>query len=270
VPLTFSTIVASFSKLGHISYVKKLGISTLFWFLLTAIIASSIGVGVGFILAPGNGLYISNSAASSYMPRDIPSISSTLLNMVPGNLIGEISEGKVIPVIIFALFFGIALTSLYENGQNLRVFFDEFSQTMFKITRVIIRLSPIGIFALTAKVGHDYGLDMLYPLGKFIFAIYAACFLQLIAYMLLVIFVARKNPITFIREFWPAMIMAFTTSSTLGTLPVSLECLVDRVKIRERVAGFVAPLGATMKMDGCGAIYPAIVCVLTANILHID
>ncbi len=155
VPLTFSTIVASFSKLGHISYVKKLGISTLFWFLLTAIIASSIGVGVGFILAPGNGLYISNSAASSYMPRDIPSISSTLLNMVPGNLIGEISEGKVIPVIIFALFFGIALTSLYENGQNLRVFFDEFSQTMFKITRVIIRLSPIGIFALTAKVGHD-------------------------------------------------------------------------------------------------------------------
>jgi Na+/H+-dicarboxylate symporter len=111
---------------------------------------------------------------------------------------------------------------------------------------------------------------MLYPLGKFIFAIYAACFLQLIAYMLLVIFVARKNPITFIREFWPAMIMAFTTSSSLGTLPVSLECLVDRVKIRERVAGFVAPLGATMKMDGCGAIYPAIVCVLTANILHID
>lgn len=269
IPLTFSTIVASFAKLENITFVRKLGLSTLFWFILTAIIASTIGVIIGTIFAPGVGLSL-GSGISNYVPREIPSISSTLLDMLPGNLIGEIAEGKVIPVIIFALFFGVALTSLHEKGETLKAFFDQFSQTMFKITRVIIRLSPIGIFALIAKVSHDYGFDTLYPLAKFILAIYVACILQILVYMILVLLVARKNPYVFIRNFWPAMITAFTTSSSLGTLPVTLERLVDNVRVREKVAGFVAPLGSTMKMDGCGAIYPAIVCILTANILHID
>ena len=270
IPLTFSTIVTSFGKIENITYIKRLGINTLFWFFVTAIIASTIGVVIGVIFAPGHGLQIDSNVISNYVPREIPSIGLTLLDMVPGNLIGDIAEGKIIPIIIFALFFGIGLTSLREKGNTLKAFFDEFSQIMFKITRVIIRLSPIGIFALIAKVGHDYGLTTLLPLAKFIVAIYVACFLQIIVYLILTLFVAHKNPIMFLKNFYPAMITAFTTSSSLGTLPVTMECLVDNVKVRESVAGFVVPLGSTMKMDGCGAIYPAIVCVLTANLFHID
>ncbi len=270
VPLTFSTIVASFSKLESIALVKKLGLNTLLWFVITAFCASSIGVIVASIFNPGSNLYLDPQLVSQYTPREIPTISSTLLNMVPGNLIKDIVDGKVIPVIIFAIFFGVALTSLHEKGKNLRNFFDEFSHTMFKITRVIIRMSPIGIFALVVPIGNEYGLDTLLPLVKFIVAIYLACIVQLCIYSLLLIVAAKKNPYTFFKEFNPAMITAFTTSSSLGTLPVTLETLVDRVKIREQVASFVAPLGSTMKMDGCGAIYPAIVCILTANIFHID
>lgn len=270
VPLTFSTIVASFSKLESIALVKKLGLKTLMWFIITALIASSVGVLIGSILSPGNNLSLDPGVVSQYTPREIPTISSTLLNMVPGNLIKDIADGKVIPLIIFAIFFGVALTSLHEKGKNLRNFFDEFSLTMFKITRVIIRMSPIGIFALVAPIGNEYGINTLMPLVKFIGAIYIACAIQLIVYGILLTAAAKKNPIVFFKQFWPAMITAFTTSSSLGTLPVTLETLVDRVKIREQVAGFVAPLGATMKMDGCGAIYPSIVCILTANIFHID
>ena len=270
VPLTFSTIVASFSKLENITLVKKLGLNTLIWFIITALFASSVGVIVGTIFNPGSNLHLDPQIVSQYTPREIPTISSTLLNMVPGNLIKDIAEGKVIPIIIFAIFFGVALTSLHEKGNNLRNFFDEFALTMFKITRFIIRLSPIGIFALVAPVGNEYGLATLLPLVKFIGAIYLACIAQLCIYAVLLIVVAKKNPFIFFKQFWPAMITAFTTSSSLGTLPVTLETLVDRVRIREQVAGFVAPLGATMKMDGCGAIYPAIVCILTANIFHID
>ncbi len=270
VPLTFSTIVASFSKLESIALVKKLGLNTLVWFVITALLASSVGVIVGAIFNPGSNLQLDPQLVSHYTPREIPTIANTLLNMVPGNLIKDIADGKVIPVIIFAIFFGIALTSLHEKGKNLRNFFDEFSHTMFKITRVIIRMSPIGIFALVVPIGNEYGIATLLPLVKFIIAIYLACVAQLCIYAVLLIVVAKKNPYLFFKEFWPAMITAFTTSSSLGTLPVTLETLVDRVKIREQVAGFVAPLGATMKMDGCGAIYPAIVCILTANIFHID
>ncbi|MEN9946763.1 MAG: hypothetical protein RLZZ293_1149 [Pseudomonadota bacterium] len=269
VPLTFSTIVASFSKLDDIQLVKRLGSRTLIWFMLTAVIAATIGIVIGKLIDPGLGLSLAD-ANQDYQARTIPSISHTFLDMLPGNLIGQIAEGKVIPVIIFAIFFGLALTSIGENGTTVRNFFAEFSQIMFKITRKIIRLSPYGIFALLAAVGNQYGIETLLPLGKFILAIYLACALQLIVYALLIGVIAKRNPIEFFKQFWPAMITAFTTSSSLGTLPVTLETLVDRVKISDRVAGFVAPLGATMKMDGCGAIYPAMVCILTAQVFNID
>ncbi|MBX9597714.1 MAG: dicarboxylate/amino acid:cation symporter [Burkholderiales bacterium] len=269
IPLTFSTIVASFSKLDDIHLVQRLGTRTLIWFIITAIIAATIGVLIGKLFNPGLGLNLS-LAASDYQPRTIPSISGTFLDMLPGNLIGQIAEGKVIPVIIFAIFFGLALTSMGEKANTVRNFFDEFSHVMFKITRKIIRLSPYGIFALLVPVGNEYGIATLLPLGKFIVAIYVACALQIIVYAILITVVAKRNPINFFKQFWPAMITAFTTSSSLGTLPVTLETLVDRVRISERVAGFVAPLGATMKMDGCGAIYPAIVCILTAQVFGID
>lgn len=268
VPLTFSTIVASFAKLDDIALVKRLGTRTLLWFVITALIAATVGIIVGRIFNPGEGLSLT-MAASDYQARTIPSISQTFLDMVPGNLIGQVASGKVIPIIIFAVFFGLALTAVGEKGKTVRTFFDEFSQVMFVITRKIIRLSPYGIFALLVAVGNQYGIATLLPLGKFIIAIYVACVVQLIVYAILITVVAKRNPISFFKQFWPAMITAFTTSSSLGTLPVTMETLVDRVKISERVTGFVAPLSATMKMDGCGAIYPAIVCIMTATVFGI-
>lgn len=269
IPLTFSTIVSSFAKLDNITLVKRLGTRTLLWFMITAVIAACVGIAIGSIFNPGAGLTLTQEV-SSYTPRVIPSISGTFLDMVPGNLIGQIADGKVIPVIIFAIFFGLGLTSLGDKGNTVRTFFEEFAQVMFKITRKIVRLSPYGIFALLVPVGNQYGIETLLPLGKFIVAIYTACAVQLIIYGVLLALFAKRNPISFFKQFWPAMITGFTTQSSLGTLPVTLETLVDRVKISERVAGFVAPLGATMKMDGCGAIYPAIVCILTAQIFGID
>lgn len=269
IPLTFSTIVSSFAKLDDINLVKRLGSKTLLWFMITAIIAACVGICIGTLFNPGAGLSLTQ-AASAYQAREIPSISGTFLDMVPGNLIGQIAEGKVIPVIVFAIFFGLGLTSIGEKGKTVRTFFEEFSQVMFKITRKIIRLSPYGIFALLVPIGNQYGIATLLPLGKFIVAIYVACAVQLIVYGFLLAFFAKRNPFSFFKQFWPAMITGFTTSSSLGTLPVTMETLVDRVKISDRVAGFVAPLGATMKMDGCGAIYPAIVCILTAQIFGID
>ena len=270
VPLVFTTIVSSFSKLKDITEVKKLGLNTLFWFMFTAIVASCIGLALGSYLHIGNNIQLNSALVAQYTPRVIPTLSSTFLDMVPGDIIQDISNGKIIPVIVFAIIFGIVLTSLQEKVATVNNFFNEFAQIMFKITRFVIRLSPIGIFALIVVVSHDYGLSTLIPLAKFIIAIYLACFLQLLFYTLLLFSVAQKNPWKFVKEFYPAMITAFTTSSSLGTLPVTLERLVDNVKVKPNVGGFVASLGATMKMDGCGAIYPAIVCVLTANLLHID
>ncbi len=269
VPLTFSTIVASFAKLDDVGLVRSLGIRTLFWFMFTAFIAATIGVAIGFMVNPGQGISLTSDLAN-YQGREIPSLSQTFLDMVPANLIGQIASGKIIPVIIAAIFVGLALTTLSEKTKTVQKFFDEFSQVMFLITRKIIRLSPYGIFALLTDVGYRYGLATLIPLIKFIGAIYLACALQLIVYAILLMVTTKRNPVIFFKQIYPAMITAFTTSSSLGTLPITIESLVDRAKVSKQVAGFVTPLSATMKMDGCGAIYPAIVCVLTASIFGIN
>lgn len=269
IPLTFSTIVASFARLEDIRLVKRIGGETLMWFVITAIIAAIIGILSGELFNPGLGLNLTQGSVN-FQARVIPHLNDIFLDMLPGNLVLQISHGKVIPVIIFAVFFGLAITSLKnEESRTIKAFFHEFSLAMFKITRKIIRLSPYGIFALLVPVGHKYGITALLPLAKFILAIYGACIAQICVYAILIFVFAKRNPVTFFKQFWPAMITAFTTSSSLGTLPVTIETLVDRVKTSETIAGFVAPLGATMKMDGCGAIYPAVVCILTAQVFGI-
>lgn len=269
VPLTFTTIVASFSKLGNIELIKKLGLSTLIWFVVTALIAATIGLSIGLIFHPGDNLQLASTFSGQVDTLQVPNLTKVFLNMVPGNLIAQISQGLVIPVIIFAIVFGIALTSIGDKAPVVQGFFNEFSQIMFKITRLIIRLSPIGIFALIAQVANSYGIQTLLPLVKFILCIYLGCILQILIYGILLAVFARKNPFKFFKRFWVVMITGFTTSSSLGTMPVTLEVLVDRIKVSKVVAGFVVPLGSTMKTDGCGAIYPALVCILTANMFHI-
>ena len=269
IPLTFSTIVSSIAKLDSITYVKQLGIKTLMWFLITAIIASSIALIVSNVINLGSSINI-NIDISQYQARVIPNLSNTLLDMLPGNIFTDISQDKMIPVIIFAVIFGITLTSLKKETVVIQTFFHELVQIMFKITKVIIRLSPIAIFSLIANVSHSYGLSTLYSLGKFIAVMYIACILQIIVYLLLMYIFAKQNPITFIKKFYSAMLNAFILSSSAATLPITLDCLINKLKIRKDIAGFVAPLGSTMKMDGCGAIYPTVLCVLTANLMHID
>ncbi|MDF2941016.1 MAG: dicarboxylate/amino acid:cation symporter [Gammaproteobacteria bacterium] len=265
-PLTFTLIVSSFAKLGDISHVKKLGYRTLFWFAVTAMIAAVVGLIVALWIDPGHGM--SQSTAASAV-KEAPSFKQIFLDMVPGNLIDQAARGKIIPIIIFAILFGLALTLIKEEAKSVASFFDGAAKVMFKITRWVIRLSPIGIFALIAQVSARYGLEGLLPFAKFILAVYLACFIQLLVYAVLVLAVIRVNPVRYFKAAWPMMITAFTTASSLGTLPVTMDTLIKRIGVPEEVASFVGPLSAAMKMDGCGAIYPAIVAIFTASIFQI-
>lgn len=269
VPLTFSVIVSSFAKYENFATVRKMSINTLFWFLVTAMSASLVGIIIGSFIHVGSGLSITGLNNES-IANNMPSILATFMDMVPSNIIGQVSDGKIIPIIIFAICFGLALSAVGRDARLVGEFFHQFSLVMFKITRVIIKLSPIGIFVLMAEVSNQYGLTSLLPLIKFILAMYVACGIQIVVYLTLLMFVAKISPVTFLKQFAPAMITAYTTSSSTGTLPVTIERLVDNLKTREDITGFVAPLGANMKMDGCGAIFPAMVGILTANLLHID
>ncbi len=266
IPVTFVLVVTSFTRVENMTRLRQLGFKTLFWFLFTAVIAAIIGLTSALLLRPGVGF-------PQTMPlttlRDAPVLSKVFLDMLPGNLIDQMAHGKVIPIIVFGILFAIAMALGGQETKPVKKLFDGLAKIFMQMTRWIIRLSPIGIFVFIADVTCRYGFKNLLPFGKFILAVYAACFAQLIVYGLLLFFFGKKNPFVFVKKAWPALLTAFTTSSSLGTLPVTLETLIKRMGISKSVASFVAPLGANAKMDGCGAIYPAIVCIFTATLFHI-
>ena len=183
VPLLFSVIISSFGKYKDFSLMKTISSISIFWFLITAVIASAIGIVVGKHFCVG--LHVTfdvNSVDKLHLSNSLP-ISQTLLNMVPNNIIGQIAEGQIIPVVIFAIFMGLALSSLGEQGKTVRLFFDETTQIMFKIVKNIIKVSPIAIFILIADVSSKYGINVIRPFGTFVFVMYLACVLQRILYM---------------------------------------------------------------------------------------
>ncbi|WP_415873107.1 dicarboxylate/amino acid:cation symporter [Anoxybacillus flavithermus] len=158
-----------------------------------------------------------------------------------------------------------------DKVEHVIKFFNGFSKIMFRLTKMVLKLTPYGVFGLIANVSAKYGLDTLLPLGSFIVTVYIACLVHLLfTYGGLVFLIGKINPFIFFKRVYPAMVVAFTSRSSYGTLPVTLEVIIQRLKVPEKIAHFVAPLGATINMDGCGGLYPAIVAVFVSSIYGID
>lgn len=271
-PLVFSAVISSFTSVSDPKQLGKLGLKTVALFLVTTAVAAAVGLGVGLLFDPGAG--ITFSANESFSAREIPPFSQVVLDLVPNNPVSEMASGKVVPVIFFGIFIAAAITlegvKRPEAVKPFRDFIHSFNQVMFGVAKIAIRATPYGVFGLIAVMAARYGLSTLLPLGKVIAALYVACLLHMaIVYGGLVGLVARVNPVTFFRKAMPTIAIAFSTRSSYATLPVNLEVITKRMKVSQRVASFVAPLGATMNFDGCGGIWPAIVAIFVAKVFGV-
>ncbi|GIU15733.1 amino acid:proton symporter [Shewanella sp. c952] len=265
-PLIFCAIVVSITSLGSQANLKRLSFKTLGMFMLTGTIASLIGLTIGSLIDMGGTTAL---VASEVSERHVPGFAQVLLNMVPVNPFSSLAEGKVLQIIVFAALIGIAINKVGEKAEPLKKTLEAGAEVMFQLTRMVLQLTPIGVFGLMAWVVGEYGLSMLLPLGKFIGAIYLAALIHIIfVYGGLVKFVAKLSPVQFFRKAIPAQIVAFTTASSFGTLPASTRC-TESMGVSKRYSSFVLPLGATMNMDGCGGIYPAIAAIFIAQIYGI-
>lgn len=266
IPVAFTLIVTSFTKLENVVNIKRLSGKTFFWFGITSLIAACIGLFSVLLLDPAHGF---EHGLPMETLKQTSSVSQLLLGILPNNLFEQAAQGKVVPIIIFAIIFGIALTICGKEAVVVQNFFEGLSKILLKIISWIIRLSPIGIFVFISGVIAHWGLSSLLPFAKFIMTVCFACALQLIIYAILLISICRINPIEFAYKAWPMLVMAFTTSSSLATLPLTMQTLIHRMGVPEKIASFVAPLGANAKMDACGAIYPVIICIFTATLFQI-
>lgn len=273
VPLVVTSLITSIVRLENLDTLKSIGVKTFTVLLGTTGIAAIIGIVVASALKLGQGL--SFVGVENFKPREIPEFSKVFIDMLPSNPLAAIVDNKIIPIVIFSMFVAIALViednTNKEKSKPFKDFVLSAYDVVLRITKMVLRIIPYGVFALIATAAAKNGVDTLMSLIWVIAAVYIAALLQfLFVYTPLVSFVAKVNPLKFFKGIFPAQVVAFTSQSSYGTLPVTIKSLVEGVGVSENIASFVAPLGSTIGLNGCGGFYPAIVAIFAANVFNVE
>ncbi|WP_455611535.1 dicarboxylate/amino acid:cation symporter [Cloacibacillus porcorum] len=267
VPLVFSSLIMGASSIGDPKVLGRIGVKTVVFYLGTTVVAIAIGLVLGNIIQPGVGMAIEGAKAAAKEPE---TVFNVILNIFPANPLKALVEGVMLQVIVFALFLGVAATLIGEKGRAFLEFNSSLAEVMFKVTAIVMKTAPYGIFALIAVTAAKYGPAVLAPFAKVIFAVYLGCFLQVvIVYSGLITGIVHKSPLWFLRGVREAMLAAFVTRTSAGVLPISMNNVQNNLGVSEDVSAFVLPLGATINMDGT-AIYEGICALFVAQAFGID
>lgn len=285
VPLILASLIKGVSDLKDISKLSKMGGRTIGIYLITTIIAVSIGLLLVNIIKPGEAISAetrqdlvknySNDAAKysdAALKQKEDGPLQALIDIVPENIFGAATENKnMLQVIFFSIFFGIGLILIPEKkSKPVKKFFDGFNEVILKMIDLIMLAAPFGVFALlSALVVESPSIGLFKALIWYAFTVILGLFFMMVFYNLLTLVVAKVNPSTFLKGISPAQLLAFSTSSSAATLPVTMERVTDHLGVDEEVSSFVLPIGATINMDGT-SLYQAVAAVFIAQAFGMD
>lgn len=247
-----------------------LGGKTMLVFGLSSFIAALWGVLAGVLFKPGQGMSISTANGASAKVQEI-SLSETLLNFVPDNIFKALTDGAVIQIILFAMFFGIALNYYlhqHPNSQLLTLIID-FNEVIIQVIRYVMFFAPLGIFALIASTISSLGIQVIYSLLKYLLVYGVATLLFMILWVLVLMVSCRINPIRLIRNMKDMLIMSLATTSSAITLPVAMEESQEKIGISSNVTNLVLPLGMSLNSNG-SAMHMAITVITIAQMYHFN
>lgn len=269
-PLVLATLVVGVASTSDVKKLGRLGGKTVAFYLITSMLAITLGIIAGKIFSPGSGIDVSLDGKEAPEPTETEGVLQTILNIVPTNPFESLASGNILQIIFFALMIGIAIALVGEKAKPVQQFFDGFAEVMYKITGMVMAIVPIGVFGLLAPVVGEYGVDVLLPLIKLILAMLAGCIIQLfVVYSLVVKSLGKMSPIRFFKGIFPASAVAFSTSSSSGTLPVTIKSAQENLGVSKETSTFVLPLGATINMDGT-ALYVGLCSMFVAQYFGID
>ncbi|WP_432409608.1 dicarboxylate/amino acid:cation symporter [Wukongibacter sp. M2B1] len=270
VPLVFFSIISGITSMGDIQKLRKVGTKTLIYYIITTGIAGIIGIIVARALKPGAGFVLDQVTQGSVEMKAVPKLSEVILNMVPINPFASLVKGDLMQVIIFSIFLGVGITLAGKKAEKFKDIFDAGSQAMYKVTNIVMEFSPIGVTALIASSVGEYGLKIFGPLGKFILADYVAMLAVLfILYSLMLKFIAKISVKDFYRIMPKIWAVTASTTSSSGTLPITIKVSEEDFNVKEELASFTLPLGATMNMNGAVG-YLAVATIFVAQIYGIE
>ncbi|MGL5531016.1 MAG: cation:dicarboxylate symporter family transporter [Culicoidibacterales bacterium] len=264
IPIVLVSIIRVIMNLEGQNLGKMTG-RTIAWLLGTTAIAAIIGMVMANLFQLGTGLEL---VASSAEPKEVTNIVTTFLNLLPANPIKVMSEGNIVALVIFAAFVGVATKRMDarkpEQIAPFKALIEALYQIIMSIAMSIIKLMPYGIVALLAATIAGRGLEAILSVGMVVVVIYLAIALQFLVH-LAIIAAHGLNPWQYVRKGYEPLLFAFTSRSSLGTLPVTIETLTENLGVNVGTANFVGSLGTTMGMNGCAGIYPAVLAVMLAR-----
>lgn len=274
VPLILSSIISGITNIGGGENLGRLGMKTFLYYMSTSILAITTGLIVVNIISPGTGAPTSMAAEVEGLSQARGSFGSTLINMIPTNIIEAMAQGKMLSIIFFAILFGYFTTQVEEKYKNfITNLANSIFEIMMKITMFIIKFTPYGVFGLVAvTVAENKGAlsQMASSLGLYMTTVTIALGIHfLITLPLIVYFVGRANPFKHLNNMKNALLTAFSTSSSSATLPLTMESVEHSSGVSNKVTSFTLPLGATINMDGT-ALYECVAAMFIAQAYGID
>ncbi len=277
IPLVFASLLTGTASLGDPKKLGRIGAKTLAYYLLYTAFAIALGLALANLFRPGTGLPqdVQAQLLKNYSGQADSSVARTsgaggpldiLLDLIPTNPIASLSQGHLLQIIFFAIFMGLALTLIQKNrAQAVLAFFEGVNDAMVRIVHIVIRLAPYGVFALIASVVGSFGLHILLSLLKYTLITIVGLVLLNFTYPLVVRALTGMSPGRFMKGIWPAQLIAFSTSSSSATLPVTIQVCEEKLGVPSDIAAFVLPLGATVNMNGT-ALYQGVSAVFIAQV----
>tara|TARA_B110000238_G_scaffold200723_1_gene252003 strand:- start:1643 stop:2968 length:1326 start_codon:yes stop_codon:yes gene_type:complete len=283
VPLILASLIKGISDLKDISKIKKMGARTIVIYVLTTVVAIVIGLGIVNVVKPGEGMSAEtidkiknkyeNSAGvvdklTKATAQNDAGPLQALVDIFPSNIFQSFVSASMLQIIFFALFVGISLLLISEKkSKPLMDFFDSLNEMVMKMVDLIMLFAPFAVFALLANVMIAFDdTEILLKLLVYALCVVGGLFLMICFYLILVSVYTKKNPFWFLKQISPAQLLAFSTSSSAATLPVTMERVEEHLGVDKEVSGFVLPVGATINMDGT-SLYQAIAAVFIMQVI---
>jgi Na+/H+-dicarboxylate symporter len=266
VPLVLSSIITGVAGIGDTKKLGRIGVKTLLYYLTTSLSAILTGLLIVNIFKPGVGAELGLEPLKEEVAVQGTGVLDILLRMIPSNPVEAAAQGRMLPLIFFAIIFGVFITQVKaETGRTVQDFIAGVFEVMMRMTRFIIHLTPFGAFGLVGSIVAKTGFAPFIPLG-----LYAACVVMalvlhsFVTLPLLLRFVGGINPLKHLKAMAPALMTAFSTASSSATLPLTMDCAENNAGVSNRTSSFVLPLGATVNMDGT-ALYECVAVIFIAQ-----
>ncbi len=281
IPLILASIIRGIAASENFEQLKKMGTGLVVYFLFTTIIAVSIGVGITQFIKPGQ--YVDTSAFAQefgnvQINKEEIEQKEIKLNELPGKVVATLPDNplnnmvnmEMLQVVIFSIIIGLALVSIKpEKSKPILNLLSSVQDVCMKIVRWTMLLAPIAVFGLLAQLTMKTGIQSLFSIGYYVGTVMLGLFIMLLVYLLIVMVLGKKNPLTFLRDIREAQLLAFSTDSSIVTMPLSIKIAEEKLKVKASVSNFVIPIGATINMDGT-ALYQGVATIFLAQIFGIE